>query len=214
MSTWISNLRHRAGRLAPALVLAALAGCVAPTSGPAPRSVAVADGTLVLAAPRGFCVDNRSMRNQGAAAFVLFGNCAALSGDPSDARPDYPAVLSAAVSTGAGGAGLEGRFDQMRQFFRSPAGRAALSRAGRAETVEVLDIRTEGSLLLIRLSDSAPMGGAPVSETYWRAITGIGGRILSLSVLPLKDRPISDAAQRALLEQFAATIRANNAGRV
>jgi hypothetical protein len=211
MSTWISKIRRGAGAKAPALALVAvLAGCVGAPNAPAPRSVTVADGGLRLAAPRGFCVDQRSLRDAGAAAFVLFGNCAALSGNAEDARPDYPVVLSATVSTQTGAEGIERRFDQMRVFFRSPAGRAALSRAGKAETVEVLDIRTADDLLLIRLSDSAPMGDAPVSETYWRAFSGVGGRILSLSVLPLKNRPVSDAAQRSLLQQFAAHIRANN----
>lgn len=209
MSTWISKIRRGAGAFAPALVLGAvLAGCT--VSAPAPRSITVADGGLRLVAPRGFCVDPRSLRDEGAAAFVLFGNCAALSGNAEDARPDYPVVLSATVSNQAGAEGLESRFAQMRAFFRSPAGRAALSRAGKAETVEVLDIRADDDLLLIRLSDRAPMGDAPVAQTYWRAITEVRGRILSLSVLPLKNRPVTDAAQRALLQQFAAYIRANN----
>jgi hypothetical protein len=54
------------------------------------------------------------------------------------------------------------------------------------------------------------MGGAAVAEAYWRAITAVNGRILSIAVLPLKDRPTDPETQAQILRQFAAQIRALN----
>lgn len=215
MSTWINRARRGAVATASAIAVAGLlSACVMPaglgTRASAPRTVAVAGGTLQIGAPQGFCVDQSTLRDDGASAFVLFGNCAALSGNPADPRPAHPVVLTAAVSSGAEIGDLKDSFPQMEGFFRSDAGRAALSRDGTAKTVEVLDVRTEEDLLLVRLSDSAPMGGAAVAETYWRAITAVKGRILSIAVLPLKDRPTEDAAQLEILRQFAARIRSLN----
>jgi hypothetical protein len=215
MSTWINKARRGAVATAAAIAAAGLlSACVMPaalgTRAAAPRTVAVAGGALQVGAPQGFCVDQSTLRDDGASAFVLFGNCAALSGNAADPRPAYPVVLTAAVSAGAEVGDLRDSFPQMETFFRSPAGRAALSRDGNAETVEVLDVQTEGDLLMVRLSDTAPMGGASVAETYRRAITAINGRILSIAVLPLKDRPTDDTAQVQLLQQFAARIRELN----
>ncbi len=192
-----------------ALVLCiGLAGCGMPGIGPsAPRSVRVADGTLVLTAPKGFCVDQKASRADG--SFVLFGNCAALSGNPLLPQPAQPVVLTAAVSAPASGP-VADALPQMEAFFRSEAGRAALSRVGKAETVKVLETGRNGEVLLVHLRDTAEFSGPRVAPEYWRAFTGGAGRILSLSVLPLRDRPITDASQRELILAFAGWIRAAN----
>lgn len=202
----------RRGAMALALALGiALAGCDIPSGGAmAPRSVAVAGGSLVLAAPQGFCVDQTASRQDEAGAFVLFANCAALSNNPAAPQPAAPVVLTVAVSGAAPTTPLAESFPQMQAFFASDAGRAALSRSGRAGSVEVLETQISDGMLLIKLSDRSQAGGPPVADEYWRAITGIGGRILSLSVLPLRERPVDDARQRALIEAFAARIRAAN----
>jgi hypothetical protein len=215
MSTWINSARGGAQAAAAALVLSGLlSACMMPAGlglrTGAPRTVAVAGGALNLGASQGFCVDQSTLRDDGASAFVLFGNCAALSGNASDPVPAHPVVLTAAVSAGAEVGALSESYPQMTEFFRSDAGRAALSRDGNADTVEVLDISQEDELLLLHLSDSAPMGGAAVAEAYWRAITAVNGRILSIAVLPLKDRPTDPETQAQILRQFAAQIRALN----
>ncbi|WP_415184907.1 hypothetical protein [Phaeovulum sp.] len=205
MSTWTSKLYRFGGVWG---LCAVLAGCVTTTMGQAaPRSVRVADGSLVLTAPNGFCVDQKA--SQGDGSFVLFGNCAALSANPSLRQPGQPVVLTAAVSAPAP-VPVAKALPQMKEFFQSEAGRAALSRSGKAASVTVLGMRTEDDLLLVHLRDTAAASGPRVAAEYWRAFTGIEGRILSLSVLPLRDRPVSDANQRALILAFVRAIRAAN----
>ena len=48
---------------------------------PVQMQVTVADGSVVVAGPRGFCVDPKSTRTVGNVPFVMMGNCAAISGD-------------------------------------------------------------------------------------------------------------------------------------
>ena len=193
--------------LAGALLLA-LAGCVMPGA-PATDRTTVLGGALTLAAPKGFCVDPGSRRDGKEGSFVLWGNCAAISGDATAPKPPYRAMLTATV--GPEGAGpVEATFPGFERFFRSGAGRAALARSGAPDDVEILKVKRSGHLLLLKIRDRSRVQGAPVSETYWRAITGLSGRITALSVLPLEGASITDAAQIRMLTDFDATIRAAN----
>lgn len=169
----------------------------------------VFDGALVLAAPRGYCIDPASRREDAGGTFLLWGNCAAISGNPAAQRPAQRALLSATI-----GPAIEGdpgaSFGEFEAFFRSAAGRAALARSGRAEDVQIEDLKREEMLLLLKITDRSAATLAPVAPTYWRAVTGFGGHIGTLSVVPLQGASLDDAAQLALLHSFESAIRAAN----
>lgn len=186
-----------------------LSGCVMPGGQSATDRAPVLDGALVLAAPRGYCIDPASRREDAGGSFLLWGNCAAISGNPTAQRPAERALLSATV-----GPALEGEpsaaFAQFEAFFRSGAGRAMLARSGLAKDVSIDAVRHEQTLLLLKITDRSATNAAPVAPTYWRAVTGLGGHIGTLSVLPLQGAPLDDATQVALLHSFEQAIRAAN----
>ena len=99
----------------------------------------------------------------------------------------------------------------MAKFLGSPAGRAALSRSGKAASLTIAEISSAGKVMYIRASDSAPAPGQEVEQEYWRALLAVRGQIVTLSVLGLKASPMSSADKRALLEQFVARVQAANA---
>lgn len=179
-------------------------------TGRASPQITLNDG-LVLAAPRGYCVDPASTRQSPEGAFVLFGNCAAIARDPNQPQPIFPALLSATLGpAGARPAVLDTA--EIEGFFRSDAGRAVLARSGRAEDVELLDVKREGDLLLLKIRDASGGGeGLQAGASYWRAITGLGDRLAALSVLPLEGARLSDGDQIGLLQGFAAQTRAARA---
>ncbi|WP_428335589.1 hypothetical protein [Paenirhodobacter sp.] len=193
--------------LAGALLLV-LAGCVMPGA-PATDRTTVLGGALTLAAPKGFCVDPGSRRDGKQGSFVLWGNCAAISGDPAAPKPPFHAMLSATVGPEAAGP-VEATFPGFEKFFRTPVGRAALARSGLAEDVRVVKVTRQDNLLLLKIEDRSKATGAPVAKTYWRAITGLGGHITALSVLPLAGSSMRDADQIGLLAAFDTAIRAAN----
>lgn len=202
--------------LLAAATLILLAGCVPPDlgagfgGGRASPRITLDDG-LVLAAPRGYCVDPGTTRDRPDGAFVLFGNCAAIARDPSQPQPIFPALLSATLGpAGARPAVLDTA--EVEGFFRSEAGRAVLARSGRAADVELLAVKREGDLLLLKIRDASGGGeGLQAGASYWRAITGLGARLVALSVLPLEGARISDGDQIGLLQGFAAQTRAASA---
>lgn len=211
MSTWISN------RVTVIAAMLALSGCVAGETGgtgggtqAAPARMAVMGGEIIVAGPRGFCVDRPASRDGSGRAFVLLGSCASLTGAPFAPRPDSPAILTVTVARGGGD--IAASYPAMDRFFRTGAGRGALSRSGKAASVKVLETVTVGDAFYLRLSDSAPTGngGAPVQPDYWRAILPLKGQIVTLSVLGLAEQPTPAADKRRVLDAFVARMQAVN----
>lgn len=206
MSTWTSKARA-ALALIPVLLSACVAGDILPAGGGVSR-VAVSDGAVVIAGPPGYCIDREATRTGDGNAFVLLGSCAVLGGGQA---PAAQAVLTASVLAGAPTSQpLVAAFPEMAAFFRSPAGRAALSRSGQAADVTVRQIETVKDVMVLRLSDTSTISGASVEPDYWRAVFSVRGRIVSLSVLAMKAQPMAAAGQRRVLDTFVARVRREN----
>jgi hypothetical protein len=203
MSTWISRARRGSAPILSAAVLLA-AAAAADGQADGPGRVAVSGGAVVIAAPSGFCADGAASRTSDRDAFVLFGVC-------DGARPALSGILTASVIAG-------GPADQpsavvlpaMAAFFKSDAGRAALSRSGRARDVAIRDMRSVGPVLYILLRDRSSGPNGAVAPDYWRAVLLVKGRIVSLSVLGAAEAPPSPAAMRKLLDGFVARVRRAN----
>lgn len=209
MSTWTS----RAAALLLALAPSACVEGLAP-AGSAPRAITVAGGAVAVTGPAGYCVDRRASREGDGGAFVLFGTCAALSGTLAAGQPANPAVLTASVAPGAADeAAFVASFPAMARFFGSDAGRAALSRAGKAATVRVGAASSRDGVLYLSVTDTAAERGKAVQPDYWRAILLLRGHLVTLSVMSLADRPLTSAEKRQTLDAFVLRMRAANAGR-
>jgi len=199
MSTWT----NREGRAAP-LICAALAGCM---GGAYPARVEIgtpAGAPFVVAAPSGFCVDPASSRIGQQSGTVLLAECAVLEGRkregsvvlavtvapvPADGVPPSAPALSLGAIAGE-------------------AGRAALSRSGRAASVSIIEARAEGSALFVHLADDAPFAGGSVAPEYRRAFAVLGGRAIALSALAPSGTDAADLELR--LRAFLAALAAAN----
>ncbi len=202
-----------------------LSGCVAAAPGadgsglssasakPAPGKVTVAGGAVSIAGPAGYCIDSSASRDGADGAFVLLGSCASLSGSASRKQPQNPAVLTATVVAGPGDdTAFAASFPAMAKFLSSSVGRAALSRSGKAESVQIAQIASVRDVLYIRASDTAEARGQGVEAEYWRALMMVKGRIVTLSALGLRDLPLEPGVKRSLLEAFVARVRVVNGG--
>ncbi|WP_092164033.1 hypothetical protein [Allgaiera indica] len=185
-----------------AVLLLLVAGC---TSLPAPRSMPVARGSVVIEGPAGYCIDTKGSRDTTAGTFVLLGSCASISGVSTQPRPQAPAILTAAVSAGSSGAGIAGSEKRLARYFESRAGRAALSRSGKARTVTILGHYDGDGAFFLHLRDSSARPDPTVS---WRVLFDLNGHIVTLSVVGLPGRPISARHSEALLRAFMAQVRA------
>lgn len=175
----------------------------------APGSITVASKSIVIAGPRGYCIDRSATRDSAAGAFVLLGNCASIANNARAAAPRIPAVLTASVSDEIG-ADISASFDELQSFFTSAAGRAALARDGRAASVTILTTRRKNGAFYLHVRDNSENRVDSLAAEYWRGLFDVRGRIVTVTVTGFKDRPMPDAVGFATLDAFAERIRHDN----
>lgn len=190
----VSSGRKPVWRVLPVLVL--LAGCVA--GGGGLRSVPLLDGAITAAAPAGYCLAPGAGRRSGDGAVVLMGRCSAESGAE-------PAVLTLSVGPAGSAGAMAAGGAELAAYFTSSEGRAALSRRGRAGDVAVLEAVGVDEAFLLHVRDRA------VGD-YWRAVTGIRGRLVTVSASNPDGQALPEGKGRALVEAAVAALRRANAG--
>lgn len=180
----------------------------------APEQLRVSSKEVVIAGPYGFCIDPTETKDKAKSAFVVLGSCAAISNIPIKPQPNVPALLMVTVSDKTKSAPISDSASALEKFFKSSAGRAALSRDGKAETVEVIETLERDGAFYIHARDSSTDTLAGAGDEYWRALFNIKGRIISASVVGLKAHPFSTEAGFETLGRFADKIRTVNAADV
>lgn len=188
-----------------AVVLSLAASSVAADEVLAPRAVALDDDFVVLGAP-GYCADTSRLDLAHDPSVVLFGSCNALKDNALTAAID-PALVTVTVARRRS---IAPDMAALHDLLATAAGRAQLSRNGDADSVEILDLRIEDGMVLLRSVDTSP--GAPPStgaET-WRALLGIDGRLVSVSLTPFADRPLAPEMALATLKAQCDRLRAAN----
>lgn len=193
MFTWI----NRFGRLSLILLLGACqmeAGAFIPPQ--QTRAVAVLDGAMQVAAPSGYCVDKQSARPQDDGAVVLMGRC---NGSSSLAAAVISVTIGAAGSAGV----LADGGTALATYFQTEAGRSALSSTGSAASVKVAQASNEDGVFTMRIAEAA-------RGDYWRAIVGISGRLVTLSVQGPIDQPLDATAGRRLMTVSVVAMRKAN----
>ena len=100
--------------------------------------------------------------------------------------------------------------DALEAFFETESGLAVLARDGSAESVRLLESRRDGELLYLHAEDDSVLPGT--ESAYWRAIFGLNGRLVSVTLLGVAGRPIaSEDGFRTLQTQINELIAANAA---
>lgn len=195
-------------------VLKAAGGASGGTKAVGQRETTVTRGKVRLQGPDGFCVDPRSTTSAAAQAFVVFGNCAAITGNPEQPQPYVPAIATATVtSSGLTGEGaIAPQVARLNAFFRSNQGRAMLSRSGEAGTVTIGESFAEDGALFIRVRDTSPAAFKGAQPSYWRSYFDAGASVVAMSVIGVADAPVSSGEGLDVLRRFVAGNRRSATG--
>ena len=220
MSIWISKPK-RIGTFPAFAVCGLLAACgggrfelpngVFQTGNRAQASMAVAGGDVIIAGPRGFCVDPGSSQQNASVPFVTLGNCASISGNSRAPQPGVKAVLTASVGPVASGSAVSGGTQTLDPFFRSAAGRKELSRDLNPNTVTIVDTFEEAGVFFLHLNDTSAGALPDIAPDQWRGYMDVNGRLVSASVLGFRDAPLSETQSRNLIRAFTREIRTKSA---
>ncbi len=202
--------------LAASLTLAACEGALsefepdpAPAGGGEARAVGTKSITVTrnkteLSGPDGFCVDPESTDLRAAQAFVVFGNCAAITNNPDEPQPLSTAILLASVTS----AGLTGdgavapSASELALFFRSTEGRATLSRASDPANVVVDESFAREGVVYLRVRDISPSAVDGAQTAYWRGYFDAGNSVVSVTVIGLEDAPLTASEGLSVLRSF------------
>ena len=127
---------------------------------------------------------------------VLIGRCR--DGSQADA-----ALVTVTIGTPGSAAVLAAGGQQLSDFFTSPEGLATLARSGKAADVVVSEaLMAEGDFLMLLTDDLA--------GTYWRAITGLNGRLVTVAAAGTQQVSLTPERARAILDaSLLALHRAN-----
>lgn len=160
----------------------------------APDEIALPDG-MIVAGTKGWCIDRRSSRLDDETSVVVLGSCAALDSDAGSARPSVQGVVTVSVQAANGNVPS---LQALETFFQTDAGRGILSRSGQTADVRVLETRLEDDTLILHVEDGG--GAVPgASSDYWRALMGVEGRFVTVSLVGFGESPIDPDAGRAMV---------------
>lgn len=153
------------------------------------QTVTVRDGAVRIAGPTDYCPDRSSLRETESSAAILLGRCSAESEAP-------PAVLTVSVGARGSSGVMTAGGAALAAFLASEAGRASVSRRGRAGDVTIGTALMAEGVFLARIEDKAV-------GNYWRAMLPVAGYLVSVSATgpnlpPPEGRKLVEAAAKAL----------------
>lgn len=166
--------------------LLALAGCMISLPMQGVHQLNVLEGTVKIRAPRGYCIDKNASASLGPAIVVLIGRCAAW-------YPVAPAVVTLTIGAPASAGVLQEGPDVLARYFASEPGRGVLARDGDPTHVEVIETRIADQALLLHVRDL-------LTGEYWRAITAIKGRLVTISASGVEGAPLASDRGLKLVE--------------
>ena len=176
----------------------------------APQTIAVANKSVVIGGPPGYCIDRGGSRIGGDTAFVLLGSCASIARNAEAGAPRVPGLLTASVDKASGAPADAATFDQLERFVSSEAGRAAMARDGQAQSVLILETRREDGALYVYLRDTSAHTIPGVADIYWRGFFDLNGRLITVSSVSFSTAPQSSDSSLSTLRAFLARIRAES----
>lgn len=195
--------QSRAPLWGPALAILSLmllSACQLGFPGAGPRQAKLFGGEVTVATASGYCIDGSKSEETADSAVVMIGRCF------YGARA-RPAVITVTLGPPGSAAVLAAGPDALAAFFMSPEGRASLARSGRAEDANVSTAIQSGADFLMLITDRE-------TPPYWRAITGLSGRLATVSAMGTSRVALDEAGSRKILETtLAALHRANPAPR-
>lgn len=209
MSTWTSRASPITALLLAGLMLA---GCfeneslsrVSRGGGDAvagPAAVPVLDGSVMVAGPAGYCVDDTATRESESEAFVLLVRCSAT-------RRNSPILSATVTALMAPGSADPENLARLGAFLDTRGGRTQLSRRGDAGDVRIVQTRVEDGALWLRIEDD---GNPDTFEPgYWRAIMPVADRVVTLSVLSARAHPVGEERSLRALHGFVTAMRNHN----
>lgn len=184
---------------------------------PIPKAVRIeaGDTQIVVAAPKGFCIDRATIEENPRGAFMFLSDCRVVSTSGKTARIPISSILTASISpTGLVGRenGPKAALNALGQFFETQVGLFSLGKSHVDGAASILETKQTDAALYLLVEDKAFTDGVGVSNRYWRAFTEVNGRLVAFSVTGYTDADPEEKRSLRIIRDFVqATLDANTA---
>lgn len=176
--------------------------------GAMPARMALAGGAIVIAGPKGYCIDRAASSTDARdQAVVVLSACRDPGAEILNVLSPKTGLLTASVAPAGAMLDMQQVALPMQTLFATPQGRAALSRSGQAGSVIVHESFAAEDVYFLRLTDTAPFPGGGVTPDYWRAVLAQGDHVLTVAAFGTQDKPLERSDGIRLLRAFIAAIR-------
>jgi hypothetical protein len=175
MSIWISKAANFTKLLAAGLLLLA---CLPTKEGEihlAQKPYTVLGGGMNVAVPLGYCLDRSSLVEKHDTFVALAGRCV-------NTASHRAAVISIAVGQKGTAVDVVGNEADLKNYVKSADGLAALSNIQKTSRIAVISAKAEQKVFVLHLQNQTPDAKSGLQSESWRAIFGISGRLVTVSV--------------------------------
>jgi hypothetical protein len=175
----------------------------------APETLRLSASNLKVTAPEGYCIDLESHTERDGASFLLMASCAPLRGKSGEEEHGKTTLLTVTVTPpfNEANAVTPATLDT---FFQTPDGKKMLAHSGASEDIDVLWSGTEADAFLIHARDASGERVPGLATDYWRAMTVLEGRLLSVTSARFVQAQTPNPTPKAIVQQLVSNIRASN----
>lgn len=157
------------------------------------RAARLAEGSVVVAAPEGYCIDPASFRDRAGGAFALLASCRILSGG-TDGFSVPPVIMT--VTIGPAGTAQSD----------PSAGTLAIA-VGLGNVARKSD---EGGLAVVQIAEGGDKVFNGADPSYWRGAMQLNTRLVGLALYAPEGSDYAGRDGADLLRRFASRLRAQN----
>lgn len=165
------------------------------------------EGDVVVAAPTGYCIDERTSRP--ARGFVVMAGCALVSDEQS--MPATDGLITVQVGE-AETAFVDEDEEALRSLLATAQGAAVLSPNGDPTAIEIDRLENRDGVVYVHFVDKGrpPVDG--LEQLEWRAFFDLGTRLATVTVRGFERSPLDTEQGLLLLRRAVATIRDASTG--
>lgn len=174
---------------------------------PKTEIINLANGSLSITPPSGFCKDASGSKETETSAFIIFANCGYLNSGGRRASIDasFTGVVTTSVTKEQGFQGPDD-INILSDFLSSNEGLETLSTSGDTGTVSIIDKRQTSDGVYLQLHDT----NAALSQNVWKSFINRSNHLVTVTLLQSKKSTLTDEQSMQFLQSYSEGINSKS----
>ncbi len=192
-------------------IICSLTACVSSNQSSLTKAVSVAaDESLIISAPKGFCVDQKMAKKVAEAITIFVVDCISVEGSKGteNFRRPISTILTATI-IGPVEKDLVS-VEQLQEFFTTQPGINYLSRSNSTAILKVHKVERKNEVLILLIEQRPINMDANQSKFFWRAFFLFERNIISLTASNFSENESAVQNLKKLILEFSQNILIGN----